>query len=105
LPPCGSEELPIQCNNVIEAAVNHLIFVGDGDEHERGWRRRRSRRKWRGPWSQRRSQDSDIGGAGRTLSVDKKYIVSTRDLDIDLKITEFDVGLKICNKLSLISLS
>jgi hypothetical protein len=54
---------------------------------------------------QGRRQDSDIGGVGRTLSVNKNYIVPIRDLDVGLKIAEFDVGLKICNKLSLISLS
>jgi hypothetical protein len=36
-------------------------------------------------WPQGRSQDSDIGGARRTLSVDKNYIVPTRDLDVGLK--------------------
>jgi hypothetical protein len=45
-----SKELAIQCNNVIEAAVNLVVFVGDG-EHERGWRRGRSRSK---RWCRRR---------------------------------------------------
>lgn len=39
------------------------------------------------------SQNSDIGG-GRSLSVDKNYTVPLLDLDVGLKIVEFDVGLK-----------
>jgi len=35
-----------------------------------------------------------LGGAKRSLNVAKNYIVSSLDLDVGLKIVEFDVGLK-----------